>query len=250
MIRERFSGDLKEAIKAKGRAAGFDPAAGHCGDQGSRHRGADRGQHRRGRRMPRSSRSSRKMIRQRQESAQALRGGRTARPGRAGARRDRDHHGLPAEADERTRGRRRRSADGDRGDRRRFDPRHGPGDGAPEGAAHRQDGLRARRGGDQAGVPLGRGAANGGEDEEASVRPRPRTVAPSSEVTLESGAGRGLDPELGCDRARLADRRPRPAACRWCSAFRRLEDYEQHARSHGALVGRVANRTTDVALRA
>ena len=34
-----------------------------------------------------------------------------------------------------------------------LDPRHGEGDGAPEGAAHRQDGLRARRRGGQAGVP-------------------------------------------------------------------------------------------------
>ena len=60
---------------------------------------------------------------------------------------------------------------------------------------------------------------------------------------------RGLDPELRLRRARLARRRPATAACRWCSAFPRLEDYVHHSRSHGAIVGRVANRTAGRASR-
>ena len=122
-----------------------------------------------------------------------------------------------------------------------------------QGAPHRPDGLRPRRRDDQAGVPLAGLAARGplvaeiaqkrgGSHEEAPVRPgrdRPRR-------------GRGR-----CSRARdaavsilsfgcvIRDWRvdgPR-GSLPMVLGFPRLEDYLHHSRSHGAIVGRVANRT-------
>ena len=157
MIRERFAGDLKEAIKAKDapRVSTLQLICAAVKDRDIAARTEDSSE---GVGEAEILAILAKMIKQREESARIY-----DEAGRLDlAEQEREEIAiirgyLPKQMSESEV--EKAVAESDRRDRGGLDPRHGQGDGAPEGAAHRQDGLRARRRGGQAGVPVRQGPA-------------------------------------------------------------------------------------------